>query len=73
MGLFLHYLSLPYLRQGIVFTLEVTGLGLAGGLLVGLVLAGMQLSRFRLLSGLRARLRSHLPRHPAHPAARVRL
>ena len=43
MGLFLHYLSLPYLRQGIVFTLEVTGLGLAGGLLVGLVLAGMQL------------------------------
>ena len=51
MGLFLHYLSLPYLRQGIVFTLEVTGLGLAGGLLVGLVLAGMQLSRFRLLSG----------------------
>jgi polar amino acid transport system permease protein len=51
MGLFLHYLSLPYLRQGIVFTLEVTGLGLAGGLLVGLVLAGMQLSHFRLLSG----------------------
>jgi polar amino acid transport system permease protein len=50
MGLFLHYLSLPYLRQGIVFTLEVTGLGLAGGLLVGLVLAGMQLSRFRVLS-----------------------
>ena len=51
MGLFLHYLSLPYLRQGIIFTLEVTGLGLAGGLLVGLVLAGMQLSHFRLLSG----------------------
>ena len=55
MGLFLHYLSLPYLRQGIVFTLEVTGLGLAGGLVVGLVLAGMQLSRFRLLSASRAR------------------
>jgi polar amino acid transport system permease protein len=50
MDLFLHYLSLPYLRQGIVFTLEVTGLGLAGGLMVGLVLAGMQLSRFRVLS-----------------------
>jgi polar amino acid transport system permease protein len=50
MGLFFHYLSLPYLRQGIVFTLDVTGLGLAGGLLVGLVLAGMQLSQYRLLS-----------------------
>ncbi len=50
MELFLHYLSLPYLRQGIVFTLEVTGLGLAGGLLVGLALAGMQLCRYRLVS-----------------------
>jgi polar amino acid transport system permease protein len=50
MELFVHYLSLPYLRQGIIFTLEVTGLGLAGGLLVGLVLASMQLSRFRVLS-----------------------
>ena len=50
MELFVHYLSLPYLRQGIIFTLEVTGLGLAGGLLVGLVLAAMQLSRFRVLS-----------------------
>ena len=50
MSLFLHYLCLPYLRQGIVFTLEVTGLGLLGGLGVGLVLASMQLSRFRLLS-----------------------
>src|SRR5882724_5883256 len=50
MELFLHYLSLPYLLQGIGFTLAVTGLGLAGGLLGGLVLAGMQLSRFRLLA-----------------------
>jgi polar amino acid transport system permease protein len=50
MSLFLHYLSLPYLRQGILFTLEVTGLGLAGGLLVGLLLASMQLCRFRVLS-----------------------
>jgi polar amino acid transport system permease protein len=50
MELFLHYLSLPYLRQGILFTLEVTGLGLAGGLMVGLVLASMQLCRFRVLS-----------------------
>ena len=50
MELFLHYLSLPYLLRGIGFTLEVTALGLAGGLLLGVVLAGMQLSRFRLLS-----------------------
>src|SRR3984957_9188315 len=52
MNLFLHYLRLPYLFQGISVTLEVTCLGLAGGMLAGLVLASMQLSRFRLLSGL---------------------
>jgi polar amino acid transport system ATP-binding protein/polar amino acid transport system permease protein len=46
MQLFLHYLSLPYLLQGITVTLLVTVLGLVGGLLVGLVLASMQLSRF---------------------------
>jgi polar amino acid transport system permease protein len=50
MELFLHYLSLPYLLWGIGFTLMVTGLGLLGGLVVGLVLAGMQLSRFWLLA-----------------------
>jgi polar amino acid transport system permease protein len=52
MRLFLHYLGLPYLLQGIVFTLEVTVLGLLGGLIVGLVLAAMQLGRFRLMSSL---------------------
>lgn len=50
MNLFLHYLTLPYLAQGIAVTLWVTGLGLAGGLLIGLLLASMQLSRYRLLS-----------------------
>ncbi|HVC54634.1 MAG TPA: amino acid ABC transporter permease/ATP-binding protein [Stellaceae bacterium] len=50
MDLFAHYLSLPYLLQGIGLTLEVTGLGLGGGLILGLVLASMQLSRFRILS-----------------------
>lgn len=45
MDLFLHYLSLPYLLRGIGFTVAVTVLGLAGGLVVGLVLASMQLSR----------------------------
>lgn len=51
MELFLHYLSLDYLLQGILLTLEVTGLGLAGGLLLGTILAGMQMSRHRCLSG----------------------
>ncbi|MDA9421141.1 MULTISPECIES: amino acid ABC transporter permease/ATP-binding protein [Bradyrhizobium] len=45
MSLFLHYLSLPYLLEGIELTLEVTALGLGGGLILGLILAGMQLSR----------------------------
>ncbi len=52
MDLFVHYLSLPYLLQGIGFTVGVTVLGLVGALLIGLVLAGMQLSRFRLLSAI---------------------
>ena len=46
MILFLHYLEMPYLLTGIGFTLAVTGLGLGGGLMVGLVLASMQLGRF---------------------------
>jgi polar amino acid transport system permease protein len=50
MSLFVHYLSLPYLIEGIRFTLSVTALGLAGGLILGLVLAAMQLSRFWMLA-----------------------
>jgi polar amino acid transport system permease protein len=50
MSLFLHYLSLPYLISGIWFTVEVTALGLTGGLILGLALAAMQLSRFWLLA-----------------------
>ena len=50
MSLFLHYLSLPYMIAGITFTLAVTALGLVGGLILGLVLAAMQLSRFWLLA-----------------------
>ncbi|MGY3447934.1 amino acid ABC transporter permease/ATP-binding protein [Bradyrhizobium sp. USDA 4353] len=46
MSLFLHYLSMPYLLQGIELTLQVTALGLVGGLILGLILAAMQLSRF---------------------------
>jgi polar amino acid transport system permease protein len=52
MNLFLHYLSLPYLLHGIGFTIAVTALGLAGGLVVGLVLASMQLSRFAPLAAI---------------------
>src|SRR5205807_1175776 len=48
MSLFLHYLSLPYLLEGVELTLQVTALGLLGGLILGLVLAWMQLSRFWL-------------------------
>jgi polar amino acid transport system permease protein len=40
MSLFVHYLSLPYLIEGIWFTLAVTGLGLLGGLILGLILTG---------------------------------
>src|SRR6201994_1919983 len=50
MSLFLHYLSMPYLLEGIELTLQVTALGLAGGLILGLILASMQLSRLSLLS-----------------------
>jgi polar amino acid transport system permease protein len=50
MTLFAHYLSLPYLIEGIWFTVMVTALGLAGGLILGLVLAAMQLSRFWMLA-----------------------
>ena len=50
MSLFLHYLSLPYLLEGIELTLQVTALGLIGGLILGLILAWMQLSRLSLLA-----------------------
>ncbi|EJN14862.1 amine acid ABC transporter, permease protein, 3-TM region, His/Glu/Gln/Arg/opine family [Bradyrhizobium sp. YR681] len=52
MSLFLHYLTMPYLLEGIELTLEVTALGLGGGLILGLILAGMQLSRFWLLAAI---------------------
>ncbi|MBF4620805.1 amino acid ABC transporter permease/ATP-binding protein [Clavibacter sp. VKM Ac-2542] len=47
---FLHYLTLPYLLQGIGITAQLTLYGFVGGLLVGGVLAAMQLSRFRALA-----------------------
>ena len=50
MELFLHYLGQPYLLTGILYTLLITAIGLGGGLVMGIVLAGMQLSRFPLLA-----------------------
>ncbi|MBS7539605.1 amino acid ABC transporter permease/ATP-binding protein [Ancylobacter lacus] len=50
MDLFFHYLSMPYLIDGVGYTLLITVLGLLGGLAMGLVLAAMQLSRFRALA-----------------------
>jgi len=52
MLLFFHYLSMPYLIEGIEFTLAVTALGLIGGLILGVILAAMQLSRFSVLAAL---------------------
>src|SRR3954453_11733067 len=50
MLLFFHYLSMPYLIEGIEFTVTVTALGLFGGLILGVVLAAMQLARFAVLA-----------------------
>ncbi|MCS0502762.1 amino acid ABC transporter permease/ATP-binding protein [Ancylobacter mangrovi] len=50
MDLFVHYLSMPYLVEGVGYTLLITVLGLLGGFAMGLVLAWMQLSRFRALA-----------------------
>ncbi|GLK71873.1 amino acid ABC transporter permease/ATP-binding protein [Ancylobacter dichloromethanicus] len=50
MDLFLHYLRMPYLLDGVGYTLLITVLGLLGGLAMGVVLAAMQLSRFRTLA-----------------------
>ena len=50
MDLFLHYLGMPYLLDGVGYTLLITVLGLLGGLVMGVVLAAMQLSRFRTLA-----------------------
>lgn len=52
MTLLFHYLTLPYLLAGIRFTVFVTGLGLAGGLLLGTLLASMQLSRHTALAAI---------------------
>jgi polar amino acid transport system permease protein len=52
MLLFFHDLSMPHLLEGIEFTVEVTALELCGGLILGVVFAAMQLSRFRVMAAL---------------------
>jgi polar amino acid transport system permease protein len=49
---FFHYLTLPYLYEGMVFTLQLTVFGFAGGLLLGLILAALQMTRFPVLTAL---------------------
>ncbi|MDB5992475.1 MAG: hypothetical protein JWQ10_3878, partial [Herbaspirillum sp.] len=51
MELFLHYLTLGYLQQGVALSVGVTCIGLLGGLVLGLILASMQMARYRLISG----------------------
>lgn len=51
MELFLHYLTLDYLQKGVALSVGVTSIGLLGGLVLGLILASMQMARNRLLSG----------------------
>ncbi len=50
MDKFAHYLTTGWLLDGIVFTLQLTLYGFAGGLLLGLVLALAQLTRFKPLT-----------------------
>jgi glutamate/aspartate transport system permease protein len=47
--------SLPYLfREGMTFTLTLTGLAMLGGIIFGTLLAMMRLGRFKLLAGVAA-------------------
>ena len=52
MSKFLHYLTFPWLLEGIYLTLAATAIGLLGGVFVGLLLASMQLSRYRFLANM---------------------
>ncbi|GAB3600635.1 amino acid ABC transporter permease/ATP-binding protein [Microbacterium tumbae] len=47
---FLHYLTLPWMLEGLLFTLQLTLYGFGGGLVLGLLLAAMQLTRFAPLT-----------------------
>lgn len=50
MALFIHYLFMPYLLEGIRITVYVTVIGIMGGAVLGAALSLLQLSRVRLVS-----------------------
>jgi polar amino acid transport system permease protein len=50
MAKFFEYLTLPYLLEGIWITLQLTVMGFAGGMVLGALLAAMQLTRFAPLT-----------------------
>lgn len=49
---FFHYLTLPWLLEGMIFTLQLTIFGFGGGLVLGLLLAALQLTRFKGLTAI---------------------
>jgi polar amino acid transport system permease protein len=51
MEAFRHYLTLPFLLEGMWLTLRIFVAAMAGGLLLGLLVALMRLSAYRVLSG----------------------
>ena len=51
MEAFLHYLTLPFLLEGMWLTLRIFVAAMAGGLVLGLLVALMRLSSYRVLSG----------------------
>src|SRR5215831_7271979 len=51
MEAFRHYLTLPFLLEGMGLTLRIFVAAMAGGLVLGLLVALMRLSSFRVLSG----------------------
>lgn len=52
MDKFLHYLTLPWLLDGMLFTLQLTLYGFGGGIALGALLAALQLTRSRALTAI---------------------
>ncbi|QRY47555.1 amino acid ABC transporter permease/ATP-binding protein [Mycolicibacterium boenickei] len=52
MDQFLHYLTLPWLLDGMLFTLQLTLYGFGGGVVLGALLAALQLTRSRALTAI---------------------
>lgn len=52
MEAFLQYLTFPFLLEGMWLTLRIFLASMAGGLALGLLIALMRLSPYRLLAGL---------------------